>query len=79
MTQQQHEQECLITFGKSFAEVHRFLDQYSARIRGHNHRMLLHHKRGVELVLQKFGEEARARANSISSSTGIFYRILGSI
>jgi len=62
MNQQRHEQKCLAKYGKPFAEVHRFLDQYSDLYRGFNHRYLLHHQRGVELVVQQFGEVARGPA-----------------
>jgi hypothetical protein len=57
--QEEHEKACMEKFGESFAEVHAFLDQYYAQFPGTNHRRLLHHKRGVELVVRKFGEAAR--------------------
>lgn len=62
MTQQQHEQECLAEYGQPFSEVHIFLDQYYSRFPGINHRILLHHQRGIELVVQRFGESARGPA-----------------
>lgn len=48
-------------FGKSFSEVHFFLDQYFKRF-GPSHRILLHHQKGVELVVKQFGEEAKKPA-----------------
>lgn len=46
------------TFGKPWLEVHRFLDQYFPDF-GMYHRIVLHHERGIDLVVAKFGEEAR--------------------
>ena len=62
MNQQQHEQACREEFGKPYSEVHEFLDRYYAEFRGINHRILLHHRLGIELAVQQFGEDARAPA-----------------
>jgi hypothetical protein len=62
MNQDQHEKICTEAFGQPFPEIHAFLDQYYAQFPGINHRRLLHHKRGVELVILEFGEEARGPA-----------------
>jgi len=62
VNQQQHEQACQQEFGHSFPDVHTFLDQYYPRFPGQNHRILLHHQLGVELVIKKFGEHARGPA-----------------
>jgi len=59
MTHQQHEQESLAEYGQPFSEVHIFLDQYYSRFLGTNHRILLHHRRGIELIVQQFGESDR--------------------
>lgn len=48
-------------FGKPFVEVHFFLDKYFKEF-GPSHRIFLHHKKGVELVVKRFGEEARKPA-----------------
>lgn len=62
MKQEEHERLCSETFGKPFAEVHAYLDQYYPMFRNNNHRLLLHHQQGIELVVERFGEEARGPA-----------------
>ncbi len=62
MNQQQHEQACQEAFDAPFSEVHAFLDQYYSRFPGMNHRILLHHRLGIELVVRQFGEAARGPA-----------------
>lgn len=57
-----HEKSSLEIFGSPFTEVHIFLDSYSKKYRGFSHRILLHHRLGVELCVEKFGEQARAAA-----------------
>lgn len=55
----QHVDRTRKAFGdKGYEEVHRFLDQYF-NLYGPYHRVALHHKMGVELCVQKFGEEVR--------------------
>jgi len=44
-------------FGEDGEEYHRWIDQYS--ILGYRHRQVLHHKEGVEVGVQFFGEKAR--------------------
>ncbi len=62
MNQEQHEKACQEKFGNPWPEVHFFLDQYFDQFRSMTHRYLLHHKQGVELVVEVFGEEARGPA-----------------
>ncbi len=40
-------------FGKPFPEVHAFLDQYFA-VFGVRHRVVLHHRKGIELLNRQF-------------------------
>jgi len=58
----QHADACYKKFGNQYYEIHEFLDQFSQEFRGVEHRMFLHHKLGVDLVVQRFGEEARGPA-----------------
>jgi len=60
--QSQHCTDCQRLLGQTFAPVHAFLDQYATKYGGLGHRLLLHHRRGVELVAKRFGEEARPAA-----------------
>lgn len=62
MNQSQHEKACRERFGEAFPEVHAFLDQYFKLTRSMSHRVILHHQRGIEMVVQKFGEEVRGPA-----------------
>ena len=57
-----HEKECLDELGEPWTEVHVFMDQFAQKYRGFLHRRLLHHKLGIELAVQKFGETARRAA-----------------
>jgi len=58
----QHADACMKEFGKFFYVVHHFLDRYQKEYRSYEHRRLLHHNLGVELVVREYGEEARAPA-----------------
>lgn len=62
MTLEEHERACACRFGQPHTEVHVFLDHYYREFRGNNHRLLLHHKKGVDLVVERFGEAARGPA-----------------
>lgn len=62
MKQDDHERACMQQFLAPFSEVHIFLDQFHAKYPGFNHRRLLHHRQGVELCVQTFGEQARGPA-----------------
>ena len=57
----EHCADCQKLLGQPFEEVHAFLDQFFP-IYGLGHRRLLHHQRGVELIVKKFGEAARSAA-----------------
>lgn len=57
----EHVASSLRVFGQSFSFVHKFLDHYFKEY-SIAHRMLLHHKKGVDLVVAKFGEDARQPA-----------------
>ncbi len=64
MERDEHIARCLKVLGpgQGWPEVHDFLDQYFDDAPGSAHRIILHHKMGVEIVVQKFGEAARAAA-----------------
>ncbi|SHJ16109.1 hypothetical protein SAMN02745165_01653 [Malonomonas rubra DSM 5091] len=62
MNQEQHEKACQEKFGRPWAEVHIFLDQYYELTRSMTHRVVLHHRKGIEIVVEAFGEEARGPA-----------------
>ena len=61
MMREEHARSCEAAFGEGFREVHDFLDQYAHRF-PRIHRKLYHHKKGVELIVAKFGPEARKAA-----------------
>ena len=52
MKREEHEQRSIEMFGKPFPEVHEFLDQYFAMF-GPYHRIVLHHRKGLELLNQQ--------------------------
>jgi len=56
----EHEQQSIEHFGKSYTEVHQFLDQFQPQFRGPEHRRILHHTMGVNEVVRRFGEETRS-------------------
>ncbi|WP_243357588.1 hypothetical protein [Fundidesulfovibrio terrae] len=58
-----HEQHCIKELGKPFTEVHEFLDQFASKYgMSLAHRIILHHRLGVELVGLLMGPEAKAAA-----------------
>lgn len=61
MHEDEHAENCFKRCGHRFAHVHAFLDQYYREF-GLSHRMLLHHKKDVELIVKRFGEQAREPA-----------------
>ncbi len=61
MHEKEHAENCFERCGRRFSHVHAFLDQYYQDF-GASHRCLLHHKKGVDLIAKKFGEEAREPA-----------------
>jgi len=58
----EHERSSVEKFGKPFTEVHLFLDQYCGRFGVSLHRLLLHHRLGVEKVRERYGDEAAEAA-----------------
>lgn len=61
MTHKEHAEACVKEFGKPFEEIHVFLDQFWPKYKI-SHRRLLHHWLGLELIVNRFGKEARAPA-----------------
>ena len=58
-----HEGHCIEELGAPFTEVHEFLDQFACKYHVTlPHRMILHHRLGVELVGVLMGLESRAAA-----------------
>jgi len=53
----EHCKKSLDLFGEEGREYHAWLDQYAKY--GYHHRKVLHHKEGVEVGVQLFGEDAR--------------------
>lgn len=59
----EHCAEALETFGKDFAEVHLWLDEFAGTAEyGFRHRRKRHHKDGIKKVAEMFGEEASQAA-----------------
>lgn len=58
MHRKEHEERAQEAFGKPFTEVHVFLDQYFPRYRDLTHRLVLHHRLGIELIGVLMGAEA---------------------
>ncbi len=56
-----HVKHTLRIYWRRAEEVHIFLDQFFSKYRD-THRRLLHHRLGIALVVEKFGEEARGPA-----------------
>ena len=57
-----HCSDCIRKIGKPYKEVHEFLDQYFKTDGPEYHRQRLHHQYGIELVREKFGDEAAKAA-----------------
>ncbi len=57
MWEDHHRDSSKLRFGKPYAEVHAFLDQFFPRYWA-AHRRLLHNRLGVALIAARFGEEA---------------------
>ena len=62
MNKAQHIAHTRKALGADFAEVHDFLDQFWQEVPSLGHRIILHHRMGVELVVARLGETARAAA-----------------
>jgi hypothetical protein len=59
----EHEKHCKQELGKPFTNVHRFLDQFASKYNmSMAHRMILHHRLGVEAAGLEFGSDAKEAA-----------------
>ncbi len=52
-----HVKHTLRIYGRRAQEVHMFLDQFFPKYH-FAHRRLLHHRKGIQLIVKKFGESA---------------------
>ena len=57
-TIEEHCKECEEKLGKTYKEVHEYLDQFFKETPEFYHREHLHNKEGVEEIRKKFGDEA---------------------
>lgn len=55
----EHERHSLRVLGNPFTEIHEWLDQYYEVVDNVAHRVVLHHRYGIELGVSLFGESAR--------------------
>lgn len=62
MEREEHMARTQAALGRPWPQVHDFLDQFFDAAPGFAHRIILHHRLGIELVVREFGEEARAVA-----------------
>lgn len=62
MHQREHENRCLGLLGEPFPEVHEWLDRYFRKYGDLSHRLILHHRLGVELAGVLMGPKAREAA-----------------
>lgn len=53
-----HEKACIEEFGKPYTEVHFGLDRFFEKFNW-QHRLILHHRLGVDLLAKQIGEEVR--------------------
>ncbi len=58
---QDHAKSSQNKFGKPFFEVHKYIDQFYKEL-GIGHRFIFHHKLGIELIVDRFGEDVRKAA-----------------
>lgn len=61
MHEEAHQASSRRLLGRDFAEVHAYLDRYYWEF-GIGHRCVLHHRRGIEKIVERFGEDAREPA-----------------
>ena len=69
MTLEQHCEESTRLFGKPFAELHRWLDEFAGTEKyGMRHRRVRHHEAGIRQAVTLFGpnSEAPARQHVVS-------------
>lgn len=56
---ERHCRESIETFGEPFAEVHKWLDEYAGTPEyGFRHRRKRHHEKGIQAVIDLFGQRA---------------------
>lgn len=55
----EHERHGLSVLGNPFTEIHEWMDQYYEVVDNVAHRVVLHHRYGIELGVSLFGESAR--------------------
>lgn len=71
MNRKAHGESCRAAFGRDFAGVHDWLDQYAPRFPRGEHRKLFHHRDGISLVARQFGAEgARAAERHVVEDLG---------
>jgi hypothetical protein len=59
----EHCQESIRLFGKSFEELHQWIDEFAGSDEfGMRHRSIRHHLVGIEEAVEKLGEEVREAA-----------------
>lgn len=59
----EHCADCQKQLGKDWSVVHRWLDEFFAKMGYHErHRDIRHHKKGIEEVRQKWGDQAAEAA-----------------
>lgn len=59
MLEVNHQKRCLTQLGHRFAEVHAWLDRFYLVYEGW-HRIILHHRAGLDLLVREMGEGIRA-------------------
>jgi hypothetical protein len=72
-SEEEHCRDCVIALGKSYWEVHQWLDEFFPTM-GVHHRLRRHHTEGVKAVRKKWGDEA-ARAAEIHILKDCFGKI----
>lgn len=67
MTLEEHCQQSITFFGESFEEVHRWLDEFAGKT-SFRHRRLRHHEKGIQQIIEMYGDKAgrAARLHIIS-------------
>lgn len=62
MELRKHCKNTMIILGKPYREIHMAIDQFFHNYRGSMHWTVLHHQLGIELLVERYGEEARQPA-----------------
>jgi len=57
----EHKKSSKKQLGKSYSDVHYYIDHFFEAF-GIGHRLIFHHKLGIEKIVSRFGEEARQPA-----------------